>query len=453
MLKPANERAGLFRSGMSEKQKARQLRELRHKRRSDALIDRILSAYKIFLQSGRRWRLVVRKVVFLDGSVLFSRLSFFSLTFLVLVSAAFAQDLPNAPSAQKAKVQAAQPPKEGWPRTFTSGADTFTVYQPQVDKWEGDQISVYCAVEVKAGKDAAARYGVVWLQGRTDVDKVNRLVTLDQVKITKVKFPLAHEKEAELTALLEKKLPGATKTISLDRLEAALDADNERIKGVAVKNDPPKVIISSKPSLLVLVDGEPQLRSVEGTDLQRVINTRSVILFETDKKQYYLRVQDWWLQSKSLDGPWTYADKLPKDMKKADEYIVKQNLAQQSEGEPAKPKEPSLKDQGKKAEIPAIYVVYAPAEMIETKGTPVYNAIPGTGLRVRQQYQRQHLPPEQRVLHPDLGTLVQRRITRWTVDLRQRAKTCLPTLQRFRPPTRRRPCWPRFRERRKPKMR
>ncbi len=176
------------------------------------------------------------------------------------VSAQTPQSLPNAPSAQKAKVQAAKPTPEGWPRTFTSGADTFTVYQPQVDKWEGDQISVYCAVEVKAGKDAAARYGVVWLQGRTEVDKVNRLVTLDQVKITQVKFPLAHEKELELTALLKKKLPGATKTISLDRLEAELEADNERIKGVEVKNDPPKVIISSKPSLLVLIDGQPQLR-------------------------------------------------------------------------------------------------------------------------------------------------------------------------------------------------
>ena len=322
----------------------------------------------------------MRKVKLSIGATLYA--SFLPVYFFCCSNgSAFAQTLPNAPSAQKAKVQAAQPAKEGWPRVFTSGTDTFTVYQPQVDKWEGDQISLYCAVEVKAGKEGAARYGVVWLQARTDVDKVNRLVTFDQVKITKVKFPLAQEKEAELTALLEKKLPGATKIISLDRLEAALEVNDERIKSVDVKNDPPKVIISSKPSLLVLVDGEPQLRSVEGTDLQRVINTRSIILFETDKKQYYLRVQDWWLQSKSLDGPWTYADKLPKDMKKAEEYIVKQNLAQQTESEQAKPKEPSLKDQGKKAEIPVVYVVYAPAELIETKGTPVYASIPGTGLQ------------------------------------------------------------------------
>ena len=121
--------------------------------------------------------------------------------------------MPNAPSAQKAKTQAAQPKagsESGWPRTFMSGADTFTVYQPQVEKWEGNLIDLYCAVEVKTGKEGAAKYGVVWFQARTEVDKINRLVTFDQAKVTKVKFPVAHEKEAELTALIEKKLPGAT---------------------------------------------------------------------------------------------------------------------------------------------------------------------------------------------------------------------------------------------------
>ena len=147
------------------------------------------------------------------------------------------------------------------------------------------------------------------------MDKVNRLVTLDQTKVTKVKFPVAQNKEAELTALLEKKLPGATKTVSLDRLELALEADSELFKGVAVKNDPPKVIITSKPSLQVLIDGMPQMREVPGTKLLRVINTRSIILYETDKELYFLRVQDWWLQAKKLEGEWEYAKKLPDDMK------------------------------------------------------------------------------------------------------------------------------------------
>ncbi len=293
------------------------------------------------------------------------------------------QPLPNAPSAQKAKAQAAKTSTDGWPRAITSGADTFTIYQPQVDKWDGNRIDLYAAVEVKTGtgKTAESKYGVIWFHARTEVDKVNREVTLDQVQLDKVKFPVAHEKEPELTALLEKKLPGATKTISLDRLQAALEADGEPVKGVDVKNDPPKIIVSTKPSLLVLIDGMPQLSAIQGTKLQRVINTRAVILFEDDKKLYYLRVQDWWLQAENLEGPWEYARKLPDDMKKAEEYVVTKTQDQTLQNrQSSQSTQPSLKEAGKKAELPVVYVSFAPAELVETKGEPQYNPIPGTGL-------------------------------------------------------------------------
>ena len=296
------------------------------------------------------------------------------------------QPLPDAPKAKQTlptapafKAQAKGSSESGWPRVFSSGTDTFTVYPPQVDKWEANLITLYCAVELKMGQESGAKYGVVWFEARTEVDKVNRLVTLDQAKVSKVKFPVAADRESELTAILEKKLPGATKVISLDRLESELEADDELVKGVEVKNDPPKLIITSKPSLQVLIDGKPQMRDVSGTKLQRVINTRSIILFESDKERYFLRVQDWWFEAKELDGPWEYAKKLPDDMKKAEEFIVSQNQAQDPEGEKTK-EQPSLKESGKKGAIPAVYVVYGPAELIETKGDPEYKTIPDTGL-------------------------------------------------------------------------
>ena len=220
-----------------------------------------------------------------------------------------------------------------------------------------------------------------------------------------MKFPVAPDKEAELTALLQKKLPGATKTISLDRLEAALEATARRFKGVEVKNDPPKVIFAAKPSLLVLIDGTPQLREIQGTKLQRVINTRAVLLFENDKKTYYLRVQDWWLQAKDLEGPWSYAKKLPDDMKKAEEYVVTQAAGQTLQNDQAA-KQPSLKEAGKKAEIPVVYVAFGPAELIETKGEPVYKPIPGTGLEYAENTNGNIFRLGSAVLHPDLGPLV-----------------------------------------------
>ena len=165
------------------------------------------------------------------------------------------QSLPDAPKPKINTTQPSRPAESSWPRPFTSGGSTFMVYQPQVDRWNENLVDFYCAVELKTGKESAPRYGVVWLQARTEVDKVNRLVTLDQAKITKVKFPSAPDKELELTGLLETKLPGATKTISLDRLEAALELDADAVKGVGVKNDPPKVIIAKKPSMLVVRGG------------------------------------------------------------------------------------------------------------------------------------------------------------------------------------------------------
>jgi hypothetical protein len=301
------------------------------------------------------------------------------LLFLVLSPAHAQKSLPDSPKPKNTTTPTKQPSESDWPRTFASGADTFAMYPPQVDKWNENLIDLYCAVELKSGKESPAKYGVVWFQARTEVDKINRLVTLDQAKVTKVKFPVAPEKEAELTALLEKKLPGTAKTISLDRLEVALEADTEFVKGVDVKNDPPKLIIAYKPSMQVLIDGETQLRDVESTKLQRVINTRSIILYESDKKLFYLRVEDWWLQAKALEGPWEYAKKLPDDMKKAEEFIVSQNQAQDPEGGKSQ-QQPSLKEAGKKAEIPMVYVVYGPSELIEIKGEPKYTAIPGSGL-------------------------------------------------------------------------
>jgi hypothetical protein len=302
------------------------------------------------------------------------------LTFLLFCTAGNAQQtLPDMPKPKNTPMPTKGVSESRWPRSFSSGANTFAIYEPQVDKWDGNSISIYCAVELKTGKESARKYGVVWFSARTEVDKINRLVTLDEATLTKVKFPAAPDREPELTALLEKKLPGATRTISLDRLEAALEAENEPVKGVDVKNDPPQVIIASKASLLVLIDGTPQMGDVPGTKLRTVINTRSIILYDPEKERYYLRVQDWWLQAKELEGPWEYAKKLSDEMKKAEETITSRNGAENPGGQQAS-QQPSLKETGKKGEIPVVHVAFGPAELIETKGDPKYERIAGTDL-------------------------------------------------------------------------
>ena len=299
--------------------------------------------------------------------------------FLVLLSGASSQNsLPDAPSATRAgTAYGTRKADNGWPRTFTSDGDRFSIYQPQVDTWNGNRIDLYSAVELKSEKDKSAKYGVVWLEARTEVDKINRLVTLDQAHVTKVKFPTAADKEPALMRLLQTKLPAVAKTVSLDRLEAAVELDNEVIKTVEVKNDPPKIIVAAKPSLLVLVDGTPEMRKLPDTELQRVINTKSTLLFSQDKKLYFLRVQGWWLQSEDLKG-WKRVEKLPEELKKTEEVLAGQEVAEKPADKQST--QTVQKEAGNRAEIPIVYVAFEPAELIETKGEPQYDPIPGTGL-------------------------------------------------------------------------
>lgn len=97
--------------------------------------------------------------------------------------------------------------------------------------------------------------------------------------------------------------------IALDRLESALVAsDSEPAGAVAfqVNNDPPKVIFTTKPSLLVLIDGPPRYRDVGGTDLQLMLNTRATIFLDTKKSEYYLNVMNGWLKGPDLmAGAWS----------------------------------------------------------------------------------------------------------------------------------------------------
>ena len=290
------------------------------------------------------------------------------------------ESLPDAPSATKMSMTGGiRAPEHQWPRTFSSGNDRFTLYQPQVEGWQDNLVSLYCAVEAKRERDKSPRYGVVWFQARTEVDKVNRLVTLDQVKVTKAKFPSAPDRESTLLDLLLKKVPGATKTIALDRLQSAIEIDREVIKTIAVRNDPPKVIISSHPSLLILVDGAMQMRQVPGTKVQRVINSRSRILFAEQERFYYLLVENRWLGAEKVDGPWQYLDKAPGEVERAEKLLTGQHSTEIAQAKEL-PELATLQESGNKPEIPIVYVVYEPTELIETTGEPKYVRIPGTSL-------------------------------------------------------------------------
>lgn len=290
--------------------------------------------------------------------------------------------LPDAPSHTKQANASRTGPSDtvrqgtdpSWPRVTAIGDAKLLMYQPQVESWVGENLTAYAALSIQK-EGGKTKYGIVWFTARTEVDKVNRQVTLDQFQITKLQFPTMQNREPELRTLMETKLAGKSRVVALDRLEAALevsDSADRNIKGFKVNNDPPRIIFETKPAILVLIDGPAKFRDIGGTELQKVLNTRAEIILETKKQKYFLSVLDGWMEAPGLQGPWTYASTIPDDMKEIAKGIRERQQANAEAGT----KPPSLKKAEEDGKLPEIYVSLRPAELLITEGPPLFESIP-----------------------------------------------------------------------------
>ncbi|HEY8232732.1 MAG TPA: autotransporter [Vicinamibacteria bacterium] len=288
------------------------------------------------------------------------------------------QAKPAAAQAKPAAAPTAPPSIDGtWPREVKTSIGAITIYQPQVDDWDGATLQFRTAVSVKANAEAPPVYGVVWGTTRTNVDKDSRLVQLHDRKFTKAVFPSATDKQDAWLKVADKEVQPAVKEIALDRLAAALEvaAADKLAAAVPVKNDPPRFLFSTQPAILVYVDGAPVYQPVKDTKLERVINTRVLLLRKG--KDHFVKVFDGWLAAESLEGVWS-VEKENEDLKKA---LADAKASGQVDflpgGNPNDAKTlPSLKS----GKVPVLFVATAPSELIVTEGEPQYEPIPGTAL-------------------------------------------------------------------------
>jgi hypothetical protein len=96
---------------------------------------------------------------------------------------------PIAFAQSAAAAAATQPGGDPWPRTVTVTGTEISIYQPQLNSWNGNLLDAYSAVKVKVSGSDVTNYGVIWFTARTEVDKVNRVVTLNDFTLTKQSFP------------------------------------------------------------------------------------------------------------------------------------------------------------------------------------------------------------------------------------------------------------------------
>ena len=265
----------------------------------------------------------------------------------------------------------------GWPRKFAIGTNSVAVYQPQVEEWSGNSLSSRAAIAITESQSKQPLYGVLWFTARVEIDKVNRLVTLSDFKVTRINIPMAPEKAAAFEAAFQARASKQNEVIALDRLLADMAINDAQTASATyeVKNDPPQILFSTSSSILVLIDGNPVLRPVKDTRLDRVINTRVLMLRDQSSGKFYLRLMDGWLEAQNISGPWIIPGRTSSDLNRVLEFAIAGKETDLMDSANLSLAEAALQDT-----IPTVFVSTHPAELLQTQGEPRIASIEGTNL-------------------------------------------------------------------------
>lgn len=258
----------------------------------------------------------------------------------------------------------------GWPRRFNIGESSIVVYQPQIEDWTGNSFSARAALAITESQRKQPLYGVLWFTARAEIDKVNRLVTLSDFKVKKLNLPMAPDKAAAFEAALQTRADKQGEVIALDRLLADMAINHATTNNASyeVKNDAPQVLFSTRPAILVLIDGTPVFRPVKDTHLERIVNTRALMLRDPASTKFYLQLMDGWLETENINGPWRVAGQTPADLNK-----VLSSIKQERSNI-------TLAEAIRQNAVPTVIVSTQPAELLQTQGDPQVASIDGTNL-------------------------------------------------------------------------
>jgi hypothetical protein len=268
-----------------------------------------------------------------------------------------------------------------WPRTIESGGIEFTVYQPQPRAWDGYELAATAAVAARASKEAEPTFGSIELVASALVNKDDRTVTLQRLEVKSARFPSERDGGAAYRNLLSaaaSKSDAPIRTLELDRLESTIAGSDAKKKSAPnLKNEPPRIVFAREPTMLIYVDGAPVWQAVAKTSLQRVLNTRPLLLRD-EKGVLHLKIFDGWMETPSLEQSWTVTLHPSQELTQALEQSLAAQLVDPLTG--TNPSDTQSKPPSLKAGAPRILVATTPTELIVTEGAPKYVPITGTDL-------------------------------------------------------------------------
>ncbi|MDA0803451.1 MAG: hypothetical protein O2819_06815 [Planctomycetota bacterium] len=275
------------------------------------------------------------------------------------------------------------PTESSWPRVFAVGNETIAAYPPTLQSWDGHIVTGTCPIGITVTDSKSQSFGTMSFTATTEVNRLNRMVTLSQFQITGVSLPENPAQQASLQSAIAAQSGGKTISVALDRFEAAVPnmTSGPSVPSAPLANNPPALSIVQVPTVLVPIQGTPVMQPLPGTALQRVINT-PMLLVQDSSGNDWLKIADGWMTAPALDGPWAVGTGITADLQAAAAWAQSQpqvNLlspsATGSDGGANTAQTASLS-----ASAPAILVTTTAAEVLVVNGPPQWTAAGQSGL-------------------------------------------------------------------------
>ncbi len=260
-----------------------------------------------------------------------------------------------------------------WPMEFDTSEGTITLYQPQPESLTGSVTEGRMAMSIVPPGKTEPVFGALWYDAQLDIDKDERRGTVVAAHIKKIKITgMSEEQMNRVADAIEAAINDMPLTADLETLIANLEVGKASLEGVAgLKNDPPKILVSNEPAVLVLIDGDPVLREIENTGVSQVINSPYTILYDQKTRRYFLTDGETWFEAADARGPYDTGGKPTSEVKKLADKAEAERARMEAEAARASGLPPPAEtDGGGEYVVPKIYVATEPTELIVFDGPP-----------------------------------------------------------------------------------
>ncbi|MBS1565398.1 MAG: hypothetical protein JST39_13485, partial [Bacteroidetes bacterium] len=284
-------------------------------------------------------------------------------------------------------VSSAAMAQQEWPKTISAASgDLIKIYQPQPESYTNNVLKSRAAISIVESGKTDPVFGTWWFTAQAPGDGNN--VNIQSLQVTDIRFPsdMDDSKINDIKNMLQNEVPKMGVRISQQELQNALSMNQEQAKlASSINNNPPKVIYTTRPSMLVLIDGEPKLQMNNDWGVEAVVNSPFTIVKNTDGR-FYLYGGKRWFTAPAATGPYSYTANVPGNLQRVQDAVdkaqaenstagAKQDADNSNTDNSTPPPTATNSDV-----IPEIIVSTEPTELIQSNGEPNFAPIEGTSL-------------------------------------------------------------------------